>query len=71
VSVGFDAWRADPLGGMRVSRHGFEGWGRAIGKLAREVCEGRLVSVLEGGYDLTALGELTAAYLSGLADGLG
>jgi acetoin utilization deacetylase AcuC-like enzyme len=71
VSVGLDAWRGDPLGGMRVTREAFLEWGRAIGAMARDVCEGRVLSVLEGGYDLQALGNLTAAYLEGLADGLG
>jgi acetoin utilization deacetylase AcuC-like enzyme len=66
VSAGFDAWEADPLGGMRVSEAGFGEWGRRLGELADEVCGGRLVAVLEGGYDLAALPRLVAAHLRGL-----
>jgi acetoin utilization deacetylase AcuC-like enzyme len=66
VSAGFDAWEADPLGGMRVSEAGFGEWGRRLGELADEVCGGRLVALLEGGYDLAALPRLVAAHLRGL-----
>ncbi len=66
VSAGFDAWRRDLLGGMEVTETGFEEWGRMIGELADEVADGRVLSLLEGGYDLTALGELAARYLGGL-----
>ncbi len=63
VSAGFDAWRDDPLGGLRVSREGFAAWGRDLAGFAREVSAGRLLSVLEGGYDLAALPELVLTYL--------
>ena len=71
VSAGFDAWRADPLGGMRASREAFEEWGRQLGELARQVCEGRIVSVLEGGYDLDVLPELVVAYARAVSDAPG
>ncbi|MGE5232740.1 MAG: histone deacetylase [Acidobacteriota bacterium] len=71
LSAGFDAWRGDPLGGMRVSEQAFEGWGRALGELAGELCDGRVLAVLEGGYDLRALPGLAVAHLRGLATGLG
>jgi len=67
VSAGYDAWRGDPLGGMRVSEEGFADWGRRLGELAAEACGGRLVAVLEGGYDVSALGRLVAATLRGFA----
>ena len=67
VSAGFDAWRGDPLGGMRVSRDGFAAWGRALAALAGEACGGRVLALLEGGYDLAALPDLVAAHLEGLA----
>ncbi len=70
VSAGFDAWQRDLLGGMGVSAAGFEEWGRLIGELADEVAEGRVLSLLEGGYDLEALGELVARYLGGLRPGV-
>lgn len=65
VSAGFDAWRDDPLGGMRVTEEGFAEWGRRLGELAAEVCGGRLMAVLEGGYDVTALPRLVEAALRG------
>jgi acetoin utilization deacetylase AcuC-like enzyme len=66
VSAGFDAWRGDPLGGMRVSEAGFEEWSAMLAGVAEEVAGGRLVSVLEGGYDVAALPSLAAAHVKGL-----
>lgn len=66
VSAGFDAWSADPLGGMKVSLEGFRNWGRWLRELVEEACEGRIVSILEGGYDLATLPRLAASYLAGL-----
>jgi len=69
VSAGFDAWQADPLGGMAVTEAGFERWGEELRALADEVCGGRLLAVLEGGYDLASLPRLVEAGLTGLAGG--
>ena len=66
ISAGFDAWRDDLLGGMRVTLDGYRNWGTMLGELAGEICDGRTVSLLEGGYDLDALGDLAVAYLEGL-----
>ena len=63
VSAGFDAWRYDPLGGMRVSQEGIADWGHRLAALADELCEGRLLSCLEGGYDLESLSGLVSAHL--------
>jgi acetoin utilization deacetylase AcuC-like enzyme len=55
LSAGFDAHIDDPIGGMRVTTPQF---GRVTGLLAAvadECCEGRMVAVTEGGYDLAAL----------------
>jgi len=65
VSAGFDAWQGDPLGGVRVTREGFESWGRRLARLADRICAGRLLSTLEGGYDLAALPDLVTAYIGG------
>ncbi len=67
ISAGFDAWQEDPLGGMRVSIAGYREWGSLLSALAREVCGGRTVSLLEGGYDLQGLGQLVESYLGGLS----
>jgi acetoin utilization deacetylase AcuC-like enzyme len=71
LSAGFDAWRSDPLAGMRVSVEGFAEWGEHLGRLAAEACAGRLLAVLEGGYDLAALPQLVTEHLDGLERGLG
>ncbi len=66
VSAGFDAWRHDPLGGMEVTEQGFRSWGEWLRELADEVCGGRLLAVLEGGYDLANLPLLVEANLEGM-----
>jgi acetoin utilization deacetylase AcuC-like enzyme len=60
VSAGFDAFADDPIAGMEVSVGGFARMARTIRGVADELCEGRMVCVLEGGYDLagTAAGAL-------------
>jgi acetoin utilization deacetylase AcuC-like enzyme len=57
VSAGYDAHFADPIDGslMRLSCHGYAALIARLRDLAGEVCGGRLVVVMEGGYDLTAL----------------
>jgi acetoin utilization deacetylase AcuC-like enzyme len=63
VSCGFDAHQNDPLGEMELCSEDFATLMRRTRRLAEELCDGRLVAVLEGGYDLTALGESTALVL--------
>jgi len=55
VSAGFDIYAGDPLGGMMVSAEGFAALTSQLMALAREVCEGRLLLVLEGGYSFEGL----------------
>jgi acetoin utilization deacetylase AcuC-like enzyme len=52
VSVGFDAHWADPLAYENLSVTGYGALARTLVSLARELCGGRIVFVLEGGYDL-------------------
>ena len=54
VSAGFDPHREDPLGGMSVSAAGFGALAGIVKDLADELCPGRLVLTLEGGYALAA-----------------
>jgi acetoin utilization deacetylase AcuC-like enzyme len=62
VSAGFDAHADDPLGGMRVTTPQFGRLTALVTAAADECCQGRLVMVSEGGYDLAALaGSLRAA----------
>ena len=63
LSAGFDAHASDPLGGMLVTRDGFAGLTEECVSLARDLCRGRLVSLLEGGYDLEATASSVADHL--------
>jgi acetoin utilization deacetylase AcuC-like enzyme len=65
VSAGFDAWREDPLGGMRVSAAGFAAMGALLFGAAERLCDGRALVLLEGGYDVDALPALASAFLLG------
>jgi len=55
VSAGFDAHRADPLANMRVTEAGFAALTALVAEIAEQHAGGRLVLLLEGGYDLEAL----------------
>ena len=55
VSAGFDAYEHDPLAGMRVTRAGYAAMARRLRRAAERLCGGRIVGVLEGGYDLTGI----------------
>lgn len=63
LSAGFDAHASDPLGGMLMTREGFAGLTEECVSLARDLCQGRLVSLLEGGYDLEATATSVVAHL--------
>ncbi len=56
VSAGFDMHRADPLAGLEVTEQGYRAVAGRLSRLADRVCAGRIVVLLEGGYDLEALG---------------
>ena len=60
VSAGFDAHWKDPLGGMHLSTAGFAKLTGIIIELADYLCDGRLVMVQEGGYDLQAMANCAA-----------
>jgi acetoin utilization deacetylase AcuC-like enzyme len=55
VSAGFDAHRDDPLASMEVTRAGYESMTSIVRALADELCGGRLLFVLEGGYSRSGL----------------
>jgi acetoin utilization deacetylase AcuC-like enzyme len=55
VSAGYDAHWDDPLAYLQLSVGGYAAIARALKALADELCEGRLVFTLEGGYHLQAL----------------
>ena len=63
VSAGFDAHRDDPLAQLALIEDDFAWVTGALCDVAARHCEGRLVSCLEGGYDLPALGRSVAAHV--------
>jgi acetoin utilization deacetylase AcuC-like enzyme len=66
VSAGFDAHKADPLAQLELETEDFAWAGQRLRLLALRHCKGKLVSTLEGGYDLPALAGSAAAYLAAL-----
>ena len=66
VSAGFDAHIDDPIGGLSVTTKGYFDISNILMKLADEVCEGKIISSLEGGYNLKALAESVEAHLLAL-----
>ncbi len=63
VSAGFDAHRDDPLASLNLDEEDFAWITRELLTLAGKHCGGKLVSALEGGYNLEALGESVAAHV--------
>jgi acetoin utilization deacetylase AcuC-like enzyme len=63
ISAGFDAHANDPLAHMNLSREGYREMGRLLLDLAQETAGGRLVTVLEGGYNLEVLEECVEDHL--------
>lgn len=63
ISAGFDAHKADPLAGMELETEDFAWVTERLCDLADKHCAGRVVSSLEGGYDLEALGASAAAHV--------
>ncbi len=69
ISAGFDAHMRDPLANLNLVEADF-GWvTRAIMAVAEESAQGRVVSVLEGGYDLQGLAQSVAAHVTALMGG--
>ena len=70
VSAGFDAHRRDPVGGggQSLEEEDFAWATRAIASVANRRSKGRIVSSLEGGYDLEALGRSALAHVRALAE---
>jgi len=69
VSAGYDAHRADPLGGMQLTADGFAALCGAVKEIADRHCPGKLVLTLEGGYDLVGLADSVRACVEVLALG--
>ena len=63
ISAGFDAHKDDPLAGMQITEKGFVQMTELITKLAWKYCDGKILSVLEGGYNLGTLATSVEAHL--------
>ncbi len=66
ISAGFDGHKDDPLGGMDLTEEDFRKFTSLIKDVAEDVCQGRIVSALEGGYNLPALSQCVLAHLQAL-----
>jgi acetoin utilization deacetylase AcuC-like enzyme len=68
ISAGFDAHLADPLADLGLTEDDFAWVTRALTGIAERTCNGRVVSTLEGGYDLDALARSAAAHVRALME---
>ncbi len=68
VSAGFDAHRSDPLGGMNLTEDGYDRLTGVVRSWAAAMCGGRMLSLLEGGYDLGALARSVESHLGRLLE---
>ena len=67
ISAGFDAHHADPLAGMNLTEGGYRRLTAVVRSWAGDLCGGRILSMLEGGYDLAATARSVESHLTGLA----
>jgi acetoin utilization deacetylase AcuC-like enzyme len=68
ISAGFDAHERDPLGGLKLVEADFMWATEQLAEIARRHAGGRIVSMLEGGYDLTGLARSVAVHVKTLMD---
>lgn len=66
ISAGFDAHKDDPLGGLKLVEDDYRWVTGLITDIARQYAQGRVVSMLEGGYNLTALASSVEAHIETL-----
>jgi len=69
ISAGFDAHQKDPLASLRLGEEDYAWITLALMEAAARMCAGRVVSVLEGGYDLAALAASVAVHVQALMKG--
>jgi acetoin utilization deacetylase AcuC-like enzyme len=67
LSAGFDAHRRDPLGGMHVTEKGYGEITARIVEAAKKYSDGRVLSLLEGGYDMEGLASSVAEHVNALS----
>jgi acetoin utilization deacetylase AcuC-like enzyme len=69
ISAGFDGHESDPLGQLQLEDPDFRSMTRTLVQWADEACEGRIVSCMEGGYNLNTLGETAREHVAQLSEG--
>ncbi|HEY6229850.1 MAG TPA: histone deacetylase [Pyrinomonadaceae bacterium] len=67
ISAGFDSHNGDPLGQLLLEDEDFVSLTRTVKDWAKETCQGRVVSCLEGGYNLRTLGQTVRAHVRELS----
>jgi acetoin utilization deacetylase AcuC-like enzyme len=68
ISAGFDSHESDPLGQLLLQDDDFVAMTRVVMNWAEDVCGGRIVSCLEGGYNLDTLGSTVRAHVKALSE---
>ena len=68
ISAGFDAHKDDPIGSLGLESDDFASLTQDVIAVANTHCRGRIVSLLEGGYNLDALAESVEFHLAGLLE---
>jgi len=66
LSAGFDAHKDDPLASIQLEKQDYQWLTKEIMKIANSCCDGKIISVLEGGYNLYALAECVSAHMAEL-----
>jgi acetoin utilization deacetylase AcuC-like enzyme len=69
ISAGFDAHESDPLGQLKLKNEDFVSLTKTVKQWAADACAGRIVSCLEGGYNLETLGETVKSHIAELNAG--
>ena len=65
---GFDTHKDDPLAQLQLKSDDYHSITKRTLSVAKECCDGKIVSILEGGYDLNALKESTEAHVNALLE---
>ncbi len=68
LSAGFDAHKDDPLAQFQLTSHDFYSLTKRTLELSKLYCDGKVVSILEGGYNLNALQESTEMHVNALLE---
>lgn len=66
ISAGFDSHRADPIGSLGLETEDYEPLTKLVRQIADQYCHGRVVSLLEGGYNIHALAESVECHMDAL-----